>query len=271
MIIIVVCIPFVHCQEKISKEKFFHLPGFLFENFEETPYHDLALYVKDNDTISIRKEILEKKLNIDYQDPKHKISLLSLAILHKRKDSFLQLLKLGANPNLLSGDENELTPFLLALIFNDNCETFYIENLLAHNANINQVIKYKSNNILKYKIPLFAITSLNNDDGSVCMNILDLFYKNDVDLNVSYFDEMFMFERTIISECLLSKNIIFLEDLIINKKVKIPEVVDVHGMPGSYTKYSLVEVLNNEEFDFSDDYEYNKAKENILNYLMRNE
>ncbi|MFY7936930.1 MAG: hypothetical protein ACOVOQ_06120 [Flavobacterium sp.] len=59
------------------------IPGFRFDNFENTPIWDLAKAVRDGDIDEIKNQVLNKKVNIDYQESYFGMTLLSLAIVNK--------------------------------------------------------------------------------------------------------------------------------------------------------------------------------------------
>ena len=115
--------------------------GFEFKNFENTAAADLAAAVEDNDIELIREIVKQKKVSIDFLEPKWKMNLLTLAIANRKKDSFLELLRLGADPNLIIGNNSDTSPITEAIITQSNCELFYIETLLKNGANPNLKIE----------------------------------------------------------------------------------------------------------------------------------
>jgi hypothetical protein len=55
-------------------------PGYQFELFKNTPNWELALAVKNEVTIGIRRLLKEGNFNINLQEPKFGVTLLHLAI-----------------------------------------------------------------------------------------------------------------------------------------------------------------------------------------------
>lgn len=68
--------------------------------FQDTPAWDLAKAVEDEDTVRIKKEITENRVNPDFQESRFGGSLLMLAIFNGQYTSAKTLLSLGADPNL---------------------------------------------------------------------------------------------------------------------------------------------------------------------------
>lgn len=67
--------------------------------YQSTPAWTLAKAVKAEDVEKIKEEVLQKKVPIDYKDPKFGANLLKIAILNEQYISVKTLLELGANPN----------------------------------------------------------------------------------------------------------------------------------------------------------------------------
>ena len=68
------------------------------EIFKNSPAWELALAVKDNDTLKIKE--FAKNVKIDYQDTLHGLTLLIWAIANDKYESAKKLLELGADPNI---------------------------------------------------------------------------------------------------------------------------------------------------------------------------
>ncbi|WP_411823786.1 ankyrin repeat domain-containing protein [Leptospira sp. 'Mane'] len=70
-----------------------------FRLFRETPVWELTKAAVIQDTEKMKAIAQENKLNVDYQEPKFKETLLSLEVKNGRYDSIKTLLELGADPN----------------------------------------------------------------------------------------------------------------------------------------------------------------------------
>ena len=68
--------------------------------FQDTPAWILAKAVEDDNLEKIKKEVIDNKVDINYQESRFGKSLLMLAIINNQYNTSEELLKLGANPNL---------------------------------------------------------------------------------------------------------------------------------------------------------------------------
>lgn len=89
--------------------------GFEFSNFENTPLSNLANAVKSNDIPLINSILLNENIDINYKEPYNYQTLLSLAIVNKKKEAFVELLKFNADPNILLGPQENSSPLILAI------------------------------------------------------------------------------------------------------------------------------------------------------------
>lgn len=90
----------IGCQYKDKKVEKDKLLGNDYRLFQDTPIWDLAKAVEDEDIPLITRLSKEKKLLIDYQEPKFGNTLLMLAIENNDYESVKKLLDLGADPNI---------------------------------------------------------------------------------------------------------------------------------------------------------------------------
>jgi len=90
----------VSCNRETKVDKI-KLLGNDYRLFQDTPAWILAKAVEDEDISKIKEEITEKKINIDFQEPRFGNSLLMLAIGNNQYKTAEELLKLGADPNRL--------------------------------------------------------------------------------------------------------------------------------------------------------------------------
>jgi len=246
------------------------IPGYQFDNFQNTPVWDLAKAVKENNVRKM-KQIHESNLtNIDYKDPFYQKTLLALAIVNKKDMAFLELLKLGSNPNEIIGKKNEATPLLCALDFQENCNLFYIDALLKYGADPNLKIEHKDQDILfEGGIPLFHAIGKTDNNGGDCINVIDLLLKKGAKIDTCYNNPITQRCESIITKCLETDSMELLKYFIIEKKIEIPNIVYSTGGININTMktYSLVEILNTEDFNYENYPTAKKAKDDILDYL----
>lgn len=254
------------CNSQIN-DSFY--PGYRFSNFYDTDYKELAIAVKNNDVKEIENLITKNKLDVNFQENKFNMSLLCLAIVNNKKESFVSLLQLGADPNQICGTDKNETPLSISISFSDNCESFFLEKLLEYKADINKSMEYHKNGIKKINSPLFLLAFKTDDNGDHCQRFLDIFIKYNANFNFTFYDKTIDLDTNIIYYCLLYKNIIFLERLIISDLVKIPKVIDVSGFGKDKKEYTLIEVLKSDDFLFEDYPKERQAVLNILNYLEK--
>lgn len=197
------------------------------------------------------------------------MSLLSLAIANNKKESFDYLLKLGADPNIVSGNEKNTTPLILAIDLAQNCDNYYVTKLLENGANANFSFKYKYNNIIKRASPLFSAIEADDETGNFCIEMVELLCNHGASINIWDFDVFSSFKEDVIYKCLFSKNMLALRYFIIDKKIKIPEYVYITGqLKVENTKYfTLEEMLTSDEYKFEFYPENEKAKQEVLDFI----
>jgi hypothetical protein len=248
------------------------IPAYRFSNFESSEISNLALAVKNNDIKAIRYEVLDEKAKINLTDGKYYKSLLALAIANDKKEAFKELLKLGANPNYYSVN-NCFSPMITAIRLNENCDLFFIKELLKYDVNLNPGF-FKICNIGHYD-PLLDTIMFFNGNEQCCIDILDLLITKlgEIDLNDYNDDENYM--QNIVYFCLSTRNLNALKYLIIDLQYKVPSKIFINGtvLSGLYDveAYSLKEILSNKNFTFNKDLKYiEKQRKEILDYLNKN-
>jgi hypothetical protein len=108
----------------------FRPPSHNFSNFYDTPAERIVKAIEKNDVEVIRHEANKNEKILNFRDPKYNISLLSIAILNNKKKAFEELLKLGADPNIVDGRVCD-TPLGTAIKFEPpNCNLFFINKLI---------------------------------------------------------------------------------------------------------------------------------------------
>jgi ankyrin repeat protein len=257
------------------------LKGFEFSNFENTPLWELSKAVKEEDVKMIRKILKSNHFDIDYKEPIHMQTLLTLAIVNRKQEAFIELLKAKANPNILLGSNEDSTPLIEAILNQDNCDLYYIENLLKYGANPNlEIISKDTEHFFFNSYPLFVAIRI-GVNGDECLDIIKILIKYGADINCCnprpMADNMC---EGVINECISMSCMDFLRYFIIEKKIKIPKIVYTVGGINKATQkeYSLTEILNTEDYRFEDFEDETgkvdlskprKARNEILEYLKK--
>ncbi len=83
-----------------------NLLGDDFRLFKNTTAWPLAVAVDNEDTAEIRKQILCKKIPVDFKEKKFGQTLLMLAVRNNKEKSVAELLSLGADPNTTDDKKN---------------------------------------------------------------------------------------------------------------------------------------------------------------------
>ena len=257
----------------------FDKKGYEFKNFENTPLNELAIAVKNNDVLEMQQIIKHSKLNINYLEPVNKQSLLSLSIVNEKEEAFLQLLQLGANPNIILGTYGQTSAITEAINNRSEQQIYFVKNLLKFNANPNlEIIPNHNEFFLDYYPLISAIRYTDEDDLEIIKLLIDNganMYCCNPTINPKEFCE------GVLEACLSGANMVKLRYLIIEKKIKIPDIVFILGSGNKKTqeKLSLSEMLNTENFLFEDFVEEDgikqtfnnqrKIKKEILDYLKK--
>lgn len=120
-----------------------NLNGYDYRLFQQTPAWNLAKAVEDEDLKKIESILQLKKVPVDYQESRFKLSLLMMAVKTRKYESTKKLLESGANPNLQS---NKLTRYKTAMFYAASVEDAkYLKLLLKHGGNPNTVINNGKN------------------------------------------------------------------------------------------------------------------------------
>jgi hypothetical protein len=129
--------------------------------FYKTPVWNLAKAVDKEDTLEISRFVVEKQYKIDYKDPLYDMSLLMWSVFNGKYNSFKQLLKLGANPNLQSNYNGD-TPMTLASNYYKDYKTDsrYLKLLIKYNGQVDKITFNKANNLPVTPIYYAVTTSL---------------------------------------------------------------------------------------------------------------
>ena len=231
------------------------MPGYDFNNFENTEAWNLAKAVNDNDAEKVREILKTKKINVDFKDPKFHETLLSLAVVNQKQNAIIELLKAGANPNELLGDLKDETPFTNAITYNEDCDIFYIKALLKYGANPNLEIKNPDEeHYFENSFPLLIAIGKTNNNGDECLSIIKLLVDSGANINCCYQNSMTEMCESVINQCLLTKSMETLKYFVIEKKINIPnKAYNIGGINKATQKvYTLTEILNTDDFKFED-------------------
>ena len=258
------------------------LPGFRFSNFQNTDVWELAKAVRDDDEKMIKELIKKSNLKIDLKDSKYQQTLLTLSIVNDKRKAFLELLKAGANPNELLGKLRNSTPFFTAIEYQEDCEQFFIENLLKYKANVNQQIISTDEYTTRYEaFPLLVALTNSDANGNECLKTIKLLVNNGANINCCVHSPSSGLCDGVVSSCLIHTRLKILAYFVIEKNIALPKKVLAVGEvdPETMQLYSLTEALYSEDFlyedftheqlGFIDKSELRKTKNEILNYLKK--
>ncbi|WP_437920653.1 ankyrin repeat domain-containing protein [Sphingobacterium sp. LRF_L2] len=134
-----------------------------FQIFKGTKSWKLAALIRSDDSEGIKKEISKNKSLLSFQESKYGMTVLHLAIIHKKMNAFKTLLSLGFNLDLYDFD-NGASPFLLVCGELDEKEYYpYYLMLVKHGADVNQKLNNSKKNIdvLDYSALMYAISKGN--------------------------------------------------------------------------------------------------------------
>ncbi|WP_165826537.1 ankyrin repeat domain-containing protein [Chryseobacterium oncorhynchi] len=129
-----VCCNKIDKDKKVDKNK---LLGDDYRLFQDTPAWVLAKAVWNDDVDKIDEEVKKNPQILNYQESKYGNTLLHLSIFNDNYNSFKELLKLGANPNI-ADSFHCTTPLIEACESFDN-RTRYVEELIKYKADINYI------------------------------------------------------------------------------------------------------------------------------------
>ncbi len=140
-------------NSKSNPEKFL---GNDYRLFKDSNVSELAKAVEEENVAKIKEEIIQKKINVDYQEPKYGSTLLMLAIMNNQYLSAKTLIEFGANPNISDSYKGESAMIWAA----KNNDPKYLKLLLKNNGNPNRIdnCKFKKINDAN-QTPLLAAIS----------------------------------------------------------------------------------------------------------------
>lgn len=229
--------------------------NYSFDNFKETPLWELAQAVRADDESEIKKILKKQKLEIDLKDPKYKQTLLALSIQNDKRNAFIELLNSGANSNELLGFPADATPFIYSIQNVENCNLFYVENMLKHGANPNLEIKNPNPDYyFENSFPLLVAIGKNDNNAKDCINLVSLLVENGADIKCCFKQPFSNICEGVIAKSLTMNSMETLKYFVIEKKIAIPDTVIIIGELDKSTQkvYGLKEILNSEDYKYSD-------------------
>lgn len=250
-----------------------------FDNFKETSLWELAQAVRADNKSEIKAILKSKKLNLDLKEPKFQQTLLALAIQNNKRNAFLELLNEGANPNELVGNPKDATPFIYGIQNVENCDLFYVENMLKHGANPNLEIKNpKPEYYFQNSFPL--LVAIGNQINR-CLDLIKLLVDNGADINCCYKQPYSELCTGVIAEAITFDDMEVLKYFVIEKNITIPDTVIIIGELDKSTQeaYGLIKILTSKDYryeDFERDgkkydrSQMRKTRDEILKYLEKN-
>ncbi|WP_159780374.1 ankyrin repeat domain-containing protein [Flavobacterium sp. 9AF] len=254
----------VQCQEDNPNLEY------RFDNFKNTPLSEFAEAVKKNDTFLIREIIENKKVDVNYNEPNYGLSLLVLSIANDKAEAFKSLIRYGANVNAVCGIDFKTTPLLTAILFSENCNTFYVEHLLKNGSNVNYVLNDGLFSEDKYdqETPLFESVGKLSDKGLFCDKISQILIENGANLNQKKYIDPFKEKKSIIDICLIHKNLFLLYYLFKEDLVEVPKEIELETIDG-IEKISLIEYLKSEEFDFPYSPDFKNKRDELVKLIEK--
>ena len=147
-------------------------PGYRFSNFDNTPASDLAKAVKEENIKKISEIIKVNPELIEYQDPIWGMNLLCLSIVNNKREAFKTLLANGANVDGVCGKRDVTTPLIAAINYLDNCDAFFVKELLKNNCDVNlKAVTINEKGLIAEDLPLFSSVDARTNKGEVCTEI----------------------------------------------------------------------------------------------------
>lgn len=254
------------CMFNLEEERY------SFDNFKNTPLWELAKSIRNDDADKVRELVRLNTLNIDFKEPNFHQTLLALAIQNNKRNAFIELLKAKADPNLLVGPVSDATPFIYAIRNVENCDLFFVENMLKYGADPNLKINPpQEGSFFENSFPLLAAIGNRKDDGRECLDLVKLLVNNGANINCCYYNPLTEMCEGVLNECILSNSMITLRYFVIDKKIAVPDSVFVEGSIDKTTQkiYSLTEILNTDDYQFEAENlsHLRKSRNEVLEYL----
>ena len=250
----------------------FRQPSHRFSNFYGTTAERIVKAIEKNDLQVIREEANKNEEILNFKDPKYNVSLLSISILNNRKKAFEELLKLGADPNIMDFGCNK--PLGTAIMLGSpNCNLFFINKLVEYNADVR--FKYDDeyaeacNNVLNNEAIVDVIINKQNNKKCV-IKMLKALTTNLKDIDLNKYNNPDDYYHNVVYNCLRKANLEALKFFIIDLKCEVPDKIFITGgvLDGFDSGYlSLEEILASDSFPARNKPFNAKVRDELLNYL----
>lgn len=251
---LLLCFNISNCQSKG------YAPGFDFDLFKGTPNYALAKAVEQEDTVTIKNQIVNGRVPIDLKDAKFGNTLLWLAVADEKYLSTAMLLKLGANPNARSIDDS--SPFLTVCLFGLDLvhPDSMLRMLIRYGADVNGWRIDTTNDQFGRK-KNFKATPLRLACAYGNLSMVMILVENGAKLDMYGANE-----HSILSTAVLSGNIDVVKYLMIDKHAPIPDFVVVRQPGNAHEKKMTITDLFMED-SRNDNMEVKRQKREVLDYL----
>lgn len=185
---------------------------------------------------------------------------------------------MGADPNI--DNKSCVSPLISAIRNNRDCDLYFIEELLNNDADITPQFYEKCGYFAREPINeaifyygFYGIYFGKKNRDQCGLKIIDLLVKkiNDPMLLFMYNNPK-DYRSNIIYSCLSNENVIALKHLIVDLKYEIPDEVFISGtviQKSPETSMSLIDILKSEKYVISDATSQQKARKELLDYLLK--
>lgn len=231
-------------------------PGNELDLFRDTPNWELAKAVDKEDTSKIRKLVVDKGLDLNFQENKFGRTILHLAIARDKATSVGALLALGADVKLRDYENNLPIHEASESVNNRRNSLKILDLLIKYNADVNSMKLEKGDRDTTY----FYVPLMGASKDLECGKLLLVHGANPyVEVNGSYPVWHFTYTDT------ADQQIYFARYLIIEKRLPIPD-------PVMYSKSEMkpihiTDYLN--KMNFNGNVNKEKIRKEILEYLTR--
>ena len=194
-------------------------PGYRFSNFDDSPAYSLAKAVNEENINTITEIISSNPELINVKESKFGMTLLCLSIANNKREAFKTLLLNGAKVNEICGMNNKTTPLITAIEFLNDCDAFFVNELLKNNCDVNlKVISTNEKGSVSEDLPLFTNLS--------CLEVSKLLIEKGADLNSTIKFSPYKKPFSLIDICLMYKELDFLYYLFNVKNIEIPKEIN---------------------------------------------
>lgn len=181
--VLLFCLSCYNQEKNIDNNK---LLGNDYRLFQGTSVWNLAKAVQEEDIVKIKEELNQKKIQIDYREPKFGKTLLMLAINNNLYNSVKVLLELGANPNL----SDKVKGANSVIFASQNEDPKYLKIVLAFNGNPNStesLINIPVNEIVSLRNSALTAAIFPMDDQKKSLEKIKMLVE--AGANIDYFNE----------------------------------------------------------------------------------